>query len=65
VMSSVIPQCVGSVLQEEASFRTHASQYAMYVRSHYLRMPMRLLLPHLLRKAWMGWFPEKPAANKG
>lgn len=24
---------------------------ALYVRSHYLRMPLRLLLPHLLRKA--------------
>lgn len=26
----------------------------LYIRSHFLRMPMRLLLPHLARKAWMG-----------
>jgi len=25
----------------------------LYVRSHYLRMPLYLLLPHLVRKAWM------------
>ncbi|GAB3289816.1 nucleotidyltransferase family protein [Parahaliea aestuarii] len=27
--------------------------FCLYVRSHYLRMPLRLLLPHLLRKACM------------
>lgn len=26
---------------------------ALFVRSHYLRMPLYLLLPHLARKAWM------------
>ena len=26
---------------------------ALYIRSHYLRMPLHLLLPHLVRKAWM------------
>lgn len=25
----------------------------LYIRSHYIRMPMRLLLPHLFRKAWL------------
>jgi hypothetical protein len=28
----------------------------LYVRSHYLRMPLYLLLPHLVRKAWMRRF---------
>ena len=28
----------------------------LYIRSHYLRMPLYLLLPHLARKAWMGRF---------
>ena len=28
----------------------------LYIRSHYLRMPMHLLIPHLTRKAWMGRF---------
>jgi hypothetical protein len=30
------------------------ARWVLYVRSHYLRMPLRLLLPHLLRKAVMG-----------
>ncbi|MDT7836202.1 nucleotidyltransferase domain-containing protein [Aquabacterium sp. OR-4] len=30
----------------------------LYLRSHWLRMPMHLLLPHLLRKAWMRHFPD-------
>ena len=29
------------------------ASFALYVRSHWLRMPLRLLLPHLLRKAWL------------
>ncbi|WP_116364745.1 nucleotidyltransferase domain-containing protein [Parahaliea mediterranea] len=32
--------------------------FCLYVRSHYLRMPLHLLLPHLLRKAWMDLRPE-------
>jgi hypothetical protein len=30
----------------------------LYVRSHYLRMPMYLLLPHLARKAWVRRFEK-------
>jgi hypothetical protein len=31
---------------------TRFSRWLLYVRGHYLRMPLRLLLPHLLRKGW-------------
>ncbi len=27
----------------------------LYLRGHWLRMPLRLLLPHLLRKIWLKW----------
>ncbi|MFV0275693.1 MAG: hypothetical protein ACK5HY_00675 [Parahaliea sp.] len=37
---------------------TGLAHFALYVRSHYLRMPLRLLLPHLLRKAWRDAFPD-------
>jgi hypothetical protein len=30
---------------------TRAAEFALYVRSHYLRMPLHLLLPHLIVKA--------------
>jgi hypothetical protein len=31
---------------------TPTARWLLYVRAHYLRMPMRLLIPHLTRKAW-------------
>lgn len=38
--------------------------FCLYIRSHYLRMPMYLLLPHLVRKAWMGWFGRSSEDGK-
>ena len=34
------------------------ARFSLYVRSHYLRMPMHLLIPHLVRKAWMLYFHD-------
>ncbi len=31
---------------------SNSAELALYVRSHWLRMPMHLLLPHLARKSW-------------
>ena len=39
---------------------TGLTRWLLYVRSHALRMPMRLLVPHLVRKSWMQRFPQKP-----
>lgn len=39
------------------------ARWLLYVRSHWLRMPLRLLMPHLVRKAWMQRFP--PKGDKG
>ncbi len=33
------------------------ARYLLYVRSHFLRMPLRLAVPHLLRKAYRRRFP--------
>ncbi|MFT4517679.1 MAG: hypothetical protein ACI9JM_000056 [Halioglobus sp.] len=38
---------------------TGAALFMLYIRSHYLRMPLYLLLPHLTRKAWMGYFEKE------
>ena len=49
---------------------TGLALYLLYIRSHYLRMPLYLLLPHLVRKAWMGRFggdnnaPEEEGEKK-
>ncbi len=38
---------------------TGFARWLLYVRSHALRMPMHLLIPHLLRKSWMQRFPKE------
>jgi hypothetical protein len=40
-------------------------RWLLYVRSHWLRMPLHLLVPHLVRKAWMRYFPDKPGDAAG
>ena len=50
IMDVVVLSSLGSILQAKPSVLSRMSQFAMYVRSHYLRMPMRLLVPHLIRK---------------
>ena len=35
------------------------ARWLLFVRSHWLRMPLQLLVPHLVRKAWMARFPDK------
>ena len=53
IMDVVVLESIGSILEDQPSVKTRVSQFSMYVRSHYLRMPMRLLLPHLLRKQFV------------
>lgn len=50
IMDIAVLRSIGSILEERPSFESHVAQSAMYVRSHYLRMPLRLLIPHLVRK---------------
>ena len=50
IMNIVVMRSLGAILEAQPGFRTHLSRFSMYVRSHYLRMPMRLLVPHLIRK---------------
>ena len=32
---------------------SRCARRALYLRSHLIRMPLHLLVPHLVRKAWM------------
>lgn len=45
------PSCDGAL--------TAPARALLYVRSHHLRMPLRRVVPHLLRKAWMRRFPAE------
>jgi Uncharacterised nucleotidyltransferase len=53
-----------ALLPDHAScddYYTGLARWLLYVRAHYLRMPLRLLIPHLLRKTWMRW--RQPQQN--
>lgn len=39
------------------------ARFILYVRSHWLRMPLAQLLPHLLHQAWRQW--RSPAKDNG
>ena len=52
VMDAVLRAGIASDEPEGPSAFTQFSRWLLYVRGHYLRMPLRLLLPHLMRKGW-------------
>jgi hypothetical protein len=43
----------------KASLTAEVAGWAVLTHSHWMKMPMRLLVPHLTRKTWLTWFPEK------
>lgn len=48
--------------QAADSFDVTAARFAVFVRAHYLRMPMRMLIPHLTRKAYRRWKQSEATA---
>lgn len=52
-MDIFVSRSLGAILEIRPGPLTRMCQFSMYVRSHYLRMPMYLLLPHLLRKQFI------------
>jgi hypothetical protein len=42
---------------------TAIARHALYLRAHWMRMPMRLLLPHLVIKAWKRRFGKDEDAS--
>lgn len=60
LLMAIYDHALASVLGGVSVSTTAAlSRWLLYVRSHALRMPLRLVVPHLVRKAWMRWFSEK------
>ncbi len=47
----VMTRLVGRVLRPGSTGATPVSDWLLFVRSHWLRMPPRILIPHLTRKA--------------
>lgn len=53
MMDFLVSRSLGAILESDPAIQTRLCQFSMYVRSHYLRMPLYLLIPHLLRKQFI------------
>lgn len=63
-LPSVYAAALRPANEEGAGAREAAARFAIYLRSHALRMPLPLLARHLSIKAWKGLMPqERPAAD--
>lgn len=53
VMDWAFPKVLVNALSMTVSRRIKMAHFVLYLRGHWLRMPLHLLAPHLARKAWM------------
>ena len=60
LMDAIVTRSINTILDQHQGIATQTAAFAMYVRSHYLRMPLRLLVPHLLRKQFKGDKSDRP-----
>lgn len=58
IMDRLVPAALIPPHPDFKSRRRAFSRWLLYLRSHYLRMPWHLLIPHLVRKC--GLFPRHP-----
>ena len=65
VVASLMDVCYARALRplhpSSASFGNWLARFALYVRSHWIRMPVHLLTYHLGRKAFIRPKPPEPA----
>lgn len=62
LMDRLIPIALLPEHPDEVSRKVAFACWLLYVRSHYLRMPLRLLIPHLVRKSLVR-FRSEPASE--
>jgi hypothetical protein len=60
LMSGLLRRALTSAHRGSMAPGTRLAEFALYVRSHYLRMPLHLLLPHLIVKAVSRPAPDQP-----
>jgi len=58
LMDSLVPKSILPDLPEEKNRFNRLARWLLYVRSHYLRMPLKLLIPHLIYKSFRGGNPS-------
>ena len=52
LMNQLVSRALTPEHPDHPTTMTALARWMLYVRSHYLRMPLRLLIPHLLRKSF-------------
>lgn len=60
LMSGLLRRALTGAHRGSMAPGTRIAEFALYIRSHYLRMPLHLLLPHLIVKAFSRPAPERP-----
>lgn len=68
VMDRLFPAAFAAAHHTMRTPLSGVAELALYMRSHWLRMPPHLLLPHLVRKSWKrrteAWFRREDQARK-
>ncbi|SJM89934.1 nucleotidyltransferase family protein [Crenothrix polyspora] len=59
LMDYLIPIALLPEHPDETSLTVAVARWLLFIRSHYLRMPLALLIPHLARKSLMRLIPSK------
>lgn len=59
IMHYLVPQALFPLHPDEPSKHAMAARLLLYLRSHWIRMPIHLLLPHLAYKTYLAIFPGK------
>jgi hypothetical protein len=53
LMDHLVPIALLPEHPDDASKTAAFARWLLFIRSHYLRMPLKLLIPHLTRKSWV------------
>lgn len=56
---------LGSQVPGSSNVHERLAEQYLYLHSHWMKMPLRLLIPHLLRKSFVRWGPKKDHERMG
>ena len=59
IMNKLVPMALFPLHPDKPSKRGSVARTLLYLRSHWIRMPLYLLLPHLMYKSYLAVFPRK------
>mgnify|MGYP001175227929 CR=1 FL=1 len=59
IMQQLVPLALFPLHPDKASKRAQFARFLLYIRSHWIRMPFYLLIPHLLYKTLLRFKPGK------